>query len=287
MTPPSSPPGLTLPQVTLVAASSVAIAATVRALRLSQAQVTFGRVVLLSHLEPAGLKEAGIEWREIAPLWSRKAYSHFMLHELVDFIDTDFVLVSQWDGHVLDGRRWNAAFLAHDYIGAAWPQFGDGLDVGNGGFSLRSKRLLEATRRIDPGDEAEDTAICRTHRKMLETQHGISFAPRELARSFSFERGEPAGATFGFHGVFNMASSMAPDAFIALLKTVEPGVIGRKEAKEILIDALRRRHGPLISAALRHYLAQTRLFGSPLQRPPAVDHEITARSRQGSRVRTP
>lgn len=278
MTLSASPPPIALPQVTLVAATSVAIGATVRALRHSQAQVTCGRVLLLSHLAPPGLADWGIEWRPIAPMWSRMAYSNFMLQRLGDFVETDFALVSQWDGHVLDGSLWDDAFLTHDFIGAPWPQFDDGLNVGNGGFSLRSKRLMEATTQIEPGNEAEDTAICRTNRRMLETRYGLRFAPEELARRFSFERGEPSGPTFGFHGVFNMLSSVAPDDFAALLRSVEPGVLGRKEAREILADALRRRHRPLISAALRHYLARTKLFGSQYGRAPPLDHQTAALS---------
>ena len=57
---------------------------------------------------------------------------------------------------------WDAAFLDCDYLGAKWFWHNDGMRVGNGGFSLRSRRLLLALQdpRIDLV-EAEDTAICR------------------------------------------------------------------------------------------------------------------------------
>ena len=77
--------------------------------------------------------------------------------------------------------------------------------VGNGGFSLRSRTLLEALQ--DPqivASHPEDTAICRTHREYLEREHGIAFAPATVADQFSFEHVEPRGPSFGFHGQINI-----------------------------------------------------------------------------------
>jgi hypothetical protein len=92
--------------------------------------------------------------------------------------------------------------------------------VGNGGFSLRSRRLLDAC--LDdhvtiPNNKgpAEDQAIGNDHRQFLETKYHIQYAPEELARQFSFELGrhEPS---FGFHGlwnIFNLMPSSAHDYF--------------------------------------------------------------------------
>lgn len=244
---------LQLPQVTLVAASSVALAATQRALQLSMAQVDFGRVLLLSDQRPARLGD-GIEWRGIARLGSRAAYSRFMLHGLADHVATDFVLVSQWDGYVVDASAWQDAFLAHDYVGAPWPWHDDGHDVGNGGFSLRSQRLLHATRALPASNEAEDNAICRTWRPMLEAAHAIRFAPRALAAAFSHERGPMPPACFGFHGLFNLWHRMPPGALRTLLAGLEPGVIGRRETAELLAHALATVDAGLAIVALRHRL---------------------------------
>jgi hypothetical protein len=244
---------LQLPQVTLVAASSVALAATQRALQHSMAQVDFGCVLLLSDQRPARLGD-GIQWRAIAPLGSRAAYSRFMLHGLADHVETDFVLICQWDGYVVDASAWQDAFLAHDYVGAPWPWHDDGHDVGNGGFSLRSRRLLHATRALPAGDEAEDNAICRTHRTVLETGHGIRFAPRALAAGFSHERGPQPPACFGFHGLFNLWHRMEPRALRTLLAGLEPGVIARRESGELLARALTTVDARLALIALRHRL---------------------------------
>jgi hypothetical protein len=80
------------------------------------------------------------------------------------------------------------------------------MNVGNGGFSLRSRRLMEivATDPAITTYHPEDVAICRTHRRHLERAHGIRYAPEEAARRFSIEGYKQPGRTytneFGFHG---------------------------------------------------------------------------------------
>ncbi len=83
-----------------------------------------------------------------------------MLRDLASHVETSHALCIQWDGYVLRGQAWDPAFLTYDYIGAPWPHFSDGHNVGNGGFSLRSRRLLEACRQLPfDGQTAEDVVI--------------------------------------------------------------------------------------------------------------------------------
>jgi hypothetical protein len=140
-------------------------------------------------------------------LQSRQDYSAFMLKELVQYVSTPFVLVAQWDGYVLDPCAWRGEFFEYDYIGAVWPFHRDGMRVGNGGFSLRSAKLLrslaEAPFEYIPGTN-EDDLICRHYRPQLEAQYGIRFAPEDVAARFAYEHVRPDTPTFGFHGAFNM-----------------------------------------------------------------------------------
>lgn len=157
----------------------------------------------------------------IGKLSSARDYSKFLLTRLVDFVRTPYCLVAQWDGFVVNGNRWDTSFLKYDYVGAPWPQFTDGDNVGNGGFSLRSKRLLEACR--DPRFQAihpEDVAICRVNRRLLESDYGIRFADEGVATRFSFERGHPT-RTFGFHGVFNIIPLFGQDRFWAMYELLD------------------------------------------------------------------
>ena len=196
----------------LCAVSSIASPQTVRALEQSCRGIRFGDVVLLSDVAPVLAPASPVRRVPIGLLGSKEAYSHFMLKELVAHATRKFVLVVQWDGYVLDPGRWDPRFLDYDYIGAPWPQFSDGLTVGNGGFSLRSRRLLEQVAAdsfavLHP----EDVAICRNWRSQLEAQGGLRFASPAIAARFSAERSGDVGETFGFHGLFNFPDVMALD----------------------------------------------------------------------------
>lgn len=211
---------LELPTVTLCAAASVNIDATVAAIRCSTDQILFADVVLFSDSANIPLPRNG-RVVPIAPIRSGRDYSRFVLRQLADHVQTDHCLIVQWDGFVIDARRWDDRFLGCDYIGAPWPQFRDGRDVGNGGFSLRSRKLIEACRdpRFVQG-HPEDVAIGRDNREFLEREHGMIFADSALAEMFSFERSAPRQATFGFHGVFNMIPLFGADRFWQLYGTL-------------------------------------------------------------------
>jgi hypothetical protein len=246
-------PRLSLPQVTLCAASSVNVPATISALEASLAQVDFGACKLLTD-RPARPNHPGISVVPIAPMSSALDYSNFLLTQLVDHIDTSHCLVAQWDGHVLNARHWRAEFLDYDYIGASWPQFDDGHDVGNGGFSLRSRRLMELCRA--PGFQShpiEDLAIARVNRSFLES-HGMRFAPRALADLFSVERVGDMSTSFGYHGAWLMPRAIGLKGFWSLYRNLDDRGTIRHDFGAILKQVGRGRGG--YKRALRLVLDQ-------------------------------
>ena len=119
---------ISLPSVTLCAATSVNVEATVAALERSLQQAEFGEALLFTHAKVGDLPD-GVHAVAIPRLESGRAYSEFMLRELGNHVATDHCLVVQWDGFVLDSRQWDPSFLGFDYIGAPWPQFADGHDL--------------------------------------------------------------------------------------------------------------------------------------------------------------
>ena len=239
MTVGSEPNRLLLSQVTLCAATSVNVKATLRALEASLAQVDFAACKLFTDA-PVTLENSRISIVPIPRLASSSAYSDFLLSRMVDHVETSHCLVAQWDGHVTNARRWRPEFLDYDYIGASWPQFDDGHDVGNGGFSLRSRRLMEACR--DPQFRAshpEDLAIGRENRGWLEGR-GMRFAQRALADLFAAERGGHLEASFGYHGVWNMPRAVGVDAFWRIYRELDDRGTVRHDFASILKDV---RHG--------------------------------------------
>jgi tetratricopeptide (TPR) repeat protein len=210
---------LTLPDVTLCCVDTANHALALRALNRSRVGVAFARTLLLTSELPAAIAAtaADIDVVPIAPITSREDYSDFVLKSLLPYVATAHVLLVQWDGYVTNPAAWDPAFLECDYIGAKWFWYDDGMRVGNGGFSLRSRKLLEALQdpRIVRVDN-EDTTIGRSFRPLLEREHGIRFATEEVADRFSFEAAYPIGKPFGFHGLYNFCRVVAPDEIAAL-----------------------------------------------------------------------
>ncbi len=176
--------------------------AAIRALQHSLNECQFEKVLFLTDIE---FQLDNIDVDLIQSINSSEQYSHFILKQLVNFIKTDYIILVQWDGYIINGAAWNDDFFKYDYIGARWPDAKSSEQVGNGGFSLRSRKLLEALqdeRAVSKGPEDED--ICQYFRDWLIRDYNIQFSPSEVADYFSYERVKSEFKTFGFHGVFNM-----------------------------------------------------------------------------------
>lgn len=132
-------------------------------------------------------------------------YCEFMIKGMQEHITTDHVLFVQWDAMAYDQTMWTDEFLKYDYIGAPWPWEHEGRNIGNGGFSLRSRRLLDALKdpAIQLGGINEDQVIGQNERTYLEQEHKIKYAPTALAAQFSYELGQYS-PSFGFHGPWNV-----------------------------------------------------------------------------------
>jgi hypothetical protein len=183
---------------------------------------------------------AGATYHQIAPIRSLAEYSAVVLRMLPDIVREDHFLLIQWDGMPVSPAAWDEAFLGFDYIGAPWSGLPEHMAVGNGGFSLRSRKLLEVVRSmgLDAGKdpvEAEDVLLCRQHRASLECL-GIRFAPVSVAARFSFETGTPPPVSFGFHNTFNFPLYFAEDELLE----VGAQIIARQTNMQILLIYLHR-----------------------------------------------
>lgn len=188
-----------LPNLTLVLVDTVNYGKSVCSLNESRKHIAPAKTIFFTDV---GMRIHGVDVVNIPPIQSKAEYSRFIIKELYKHIETDFVLVTQHDGFCLTDK-FDPDFFDYDYIGAKW-LYTDGRNVGNGGFSLRSKRLMEivATDPIIDVYDPEDAVICRLYRRYLEEKHGIKFAPEDVADRFSFELNEPTNDTLGFHSYF-------------------------------------------------------------------------------------
>ncbi len=260
----------TLEQVTLCAVDTRAPTLALDALKRSLAQAGFGRVVLFTSQEGVRLaSHSGIETIEIEPLRSGSDYSRWVVQNLPLHIQTSHVLISQWDGFVTNARAWSDEFLSWDYIGALWPDQSTGRNVGNGGFSLRSQSFLRAAQALQLQNfHPEDQVLCRDHRVVLETQHGIRFAPPAVARRFAYENEKPCQPTFGFHGPYNLPKALNESELMLLLEQLPDDFFRSRDARRLARALLLRRMPNAASALLRRRSAQgksglhTRLLGA-------------------------
>ena len=207
-----------LKSVTLLGIDCVNLERLKQAIEICLNHLEFAEVKILTSLPSKNFNNI----YKIDPLNSTQEYSSFVINELYKYVDTPQVLIVQYDGFILNHNAWTDEFLKYDYLGAPWLVADWSVDkynfpvellgkyvVGNGGFSLRSKKLLSLTAQLSKQGKLEkyhpeDVAICVYYRDLMEKQ-GIKFPPIDLAKQFSFE-GEGSdnyawNGQFGFHGL--------------------------------------------------------------------------------------
>lgn len=135
-------------------------------------------------------------------------YNNFIIHLGKFWSDNSYALICQNDGYPINADNWTNEFLEYDYIGAPWrAERPNHKRVGNGGFSLRSPKLLKILCDLvpNPNGFSEDLVICDILGDILQQQFNIKFAPIKLAMKFSFEHYIPECSNmklsecFGFH----------------------------------------------------------------------------------------
>lgn len=133
---------LQLPTVTLCIIDSIDANRAIKVLEHCKSMVDFGSVKLLTHI-PTDYPERV----RIKPLNTLISYSIFMLTKFHEYFDTPHVLIVQRDGWILNPESFNPEWLELDFIG---PIFMQDDRVGSGGFSLRSKKIMEAVSKTLP-----------------------------------------------------------------------------------------------------------------------------------------
>lgn len=203
---------LNLPDVTLVCVTSVKIDQNVKALKYSMEGIKYGDVKFISDICPEDLPK-NAKYVKCDNL-SYDGFSEYTFLKLWKDVETTHCLLVHHDGFVVRPDLWSDEFLNFDYIGAPWvysetsyiTDYSEHVDVGNGGFCLRTKRMLELPTQLGlklehrQGFYNDDGNFCVYHRKTF-LENGIRYAPKEIAAKFSTEIAIPglSQESFGFH----------------------------------------------------------------------------------------
>lgn len=200
---------LKLPTVTLLCVDCLNVTRAINVIEHCKSLCEFGDIKLLTSL-PTDYEHAV----QIPPLNSLIAYSVFMLTDSYKYFETSHVLVVQRDGWILNTDAWNDDWLNYDYLGPLFVQYDH---VGNGGFSLRSKSIMQAAANTLPVWDWTNNEAERIHYNIIGMyedghlsftmkQYGFNYPTPEVACVFA-QGGNPnpiyyREKPFGFHGAY-------------------------------------------------------------------------------------
>jgi len=190
--------------IDLITVNTISAQSGLKTLEYSQRNFNFNRVILFSHENPKGNE---YEFVKIEKFENLIEYSNFML-KISTYLDSDYVLIVQDDGFIINSNKWTDNFLEYDYIGAPWPASRKWLNrwdkygievssqinqnikhnrVGNGGFSLRSSKFIEYSATFDNCNGLSEDIYLTLYNYQLANEFGIKFPSFETALQFSNE----------------------------------------------------------------------------------------------------
>jgi hypothetical protein len=191
---------LDLSRVTLLFVETRAHAITKRVIDDCLAKADFGDVLIYSD-KPDLIPISGARHILVPDFPDKREAGRFYYSEAMAKVETDFALMLEWDGGIYDPSKWKPEFFDYDYIGAPW-RVRDQYDVGNGGFTLMSKKLGHfICENAEKYPVCTDIDICRAQRENYEAA-GFKWPTALLASCFSWELGLRNPEHFGFHGAF-------------------------------------------------------------------------------------
>ena len=206
---------IALPDVTLVVPTTRAHELTRITVTDLVSKVEFGEVLIYTD-SPDRLAVPGARYVQVADWPNKRESGAFYYTKAALGIGTSHALLMEWDAGACDPAMWRDEFLQYDYIGAPWGtgmcRSWPGFMVGNGGFALVTKRLVEFCD-ANRFPISTDMHISCNYRAQCEAA-GFKWAPETVARDFAYEGWTARGpiiptvrpASFGYHCVTNWPS---------------------------------------------------------------------------------
>ena len=195
---------LNLPDITLLVLHMHGKPYPVEGLEKCMEVANFGEVRVLT--DDMNFKHSEINAHRIPAIRTMDEYSLFFIKDFWKTFNTEFCLTAHPDGFIINPESWTDEFLNYDYIGAPWspsgPRFRDNLGrpgIGNGGFSLRSKKICKFVRDnyliINENEDMYYSNCMNTHKPS-----SIKYPSVELALQFAQETMLDKNIKpFGFH----------------------------------------------------------------------------------------
>lgn len=203
-----------LSRVTLLFVATQAHDITKRVISDCWSKVKFGETLVYTNdQEKIGLD--GIRYIPCHNFINKREAGAFYYGKAMEKVETDFALMLEWDGGIFDTAYWKPEFFSYDYIGAPWQvRRNDTRDVGNGGFTLMSKRLGHfICENFAQHPVFTDVDVCRNQRGAYDAA-GFKWPDRQLASSFAWELGLRNPEHFGFHGAFTWPTVLPTEELI-------------------------------------------------------------------------
>jgi hypothetical protein len=267
---------LHLPEVTLFVTAGPDLQLTFESFKRCLDTVHFGDAIFFSEGTPEQTREwfhANAKVVYIQKTGAANNCGQDYFKALPPLMTTTHMLTCDWDAAITDTSMWTPEFMEYDYIGARWPWMPTGKNIGNGGFAMMSKKLMETVTALPEFAHSKslDAEIGQEWRAKLEMK-GIKFPSEELADRFAYERAVPNAPSFGYHGFFNMHRHMSDADIIKLVGKISPGTVKGQHFLELMLTYIGLRKFPVLFtfySRLRMYQMPEEILARMMQIAPA------------------
>lgn len=207
--------------ITLININTIATKRAVDVLNFCNKVLKFKKTIIVANDRPSNIASS-IDYVPCS-VNSITDYNEFILNKLNSFVETSHCLVVQNDGFIINPHLWQDEFLNYDYIGAPWNLnqmrvWGRTNRIGNGGFSLRSKKLLSYTQNLKNINYSIPEDV--TNSLIIEKNKEFKYPSVNIAVKFSLESPQEDfpydfNNCLGFHGkdIYNNLLHLCPSVF--------------------------------------------------------------------------
>lgn len=188
----------------------------------------------------------GAKWIPITPLSDiNRDYGDIMVRGMWPFLNSEYMILINWDTLLRDQNSWSADFFDYDYIGSMWPwQAPHNDNPDHCGISWRSQRLLQAMRypAVESVSDAVPYHVSHQIEQMMRTKFQIRISDQEMDRRFVNEgRDLDRNDSFAVRGLWNIVNTFSRDVSEGYILGAPPSMWDDLNGAHELIAALVNR----------------------------------------------